>query len=39
MFSPLFLQSLVCIAIAWTAIGAVLLLVLLYRDWKSGNLW
>lgn len=39
MFSASFLQLIVFLAIVWTALGALLLLVLLYRDWKSGNLW
>lgn len=39
MFSPTFLQVLVYVGIAWTALGALTLVLLLIRDWKRGELW
>jgi hypothetical protein len=39
MFSQFFLQSLVFIALAWTACGALALVALLVRDWLNGKLW
>ena len=39
MFSDSFLHILVVVAIAWTALGVVILLGLLIRDWLKGNLW
>jgi hypothetical protein len=39
MFPQSFLHALIMLALAWTASGALLLLVLLVRDWKRGKLW
>lgn len=39
MFSPEFIKSLVYLALAWTAAGALVLLVLLATDWLKGKLW
>ena len=39
MFSAGFLQFLVILGLAWTALGALTLIVLLIRDWKRGELW
>ena len=39
MFSAAFLQTLVFLALAWTGLGALTLIVLLIRDWKRGQLW
>lgn len=39
MFTESFLAGLVLLSLAWTALGAVLLLVLLVVDWLRGDLW
>lgn len=39
MFSQSFLHGLILLALAWTAIGALTLIVLLVRDWLQGKLW
>ena len=39
MFSTGFFEILILIGLTWTAAGAVALLVLLFRDWKRGELW
>lgn len=39
MFSSTALLLLIVIALAWTALGALALIVLLCRDWKSKQLW
>ncbi len=39
MFSESFLQILILLALAWTALGAVTLVVLLLRDLKKRKLW
>ena len=39
MFSQEFIQGLVYLALAWTAGGALVLLVLLVIDWLKGKLW
>ena len=39
MFSASFLQILVVIALAWTALGALVLIALLIRDFVRGKLW
>lgn len=39
MFSESFLQSLILVAIIWTALGVVTLLVLFLVDWWKGTLW
>jgi len=39
MFSAGFLQFLVLLGLVWTLLGALLLIVLLIRDWKRGELW
>ena len=39
MISIAFFSSLITIAIAITAVAPLLLLALLFRDWKRGRLW
>lgn len=39
MFSETFLHVLIVMTLIWTALGAMTLLVLLFRDWKNGTLW
>jgi len=39
MFSPIFFVCLVVGALAWTALGALVLIVLLAIDWRKGRLW
>lgn len=39
MFSQSFLQLLIYGALSATALGTILLLVLLVRDWTRGRLW
>jgi hypothetical protein len=39
MFSSGFLGFLVMLGLIWTALGAVVLVLLLIRDWKHGELW
>lgn len=39
MFSELFLQILIYLAVGWTAIGALALVCLLLIDWKNGKIW
>ena len=39
MFSQSFLQALIVLALVWTALGALTLIVLLVRDLKRRNLW
>lgn len=39
MFSETFLQTLVYVALGWTALGAVVLVALLITDWIRGTLW
>ena len=39
MFPQTFLHLLINLALFWTWLGAVALIVLLIRDWKNGKLW
>jgi hypothetical protein len=39
MFSLTFLQFLIILALAWTALGVLALISMLIRDWKQGTLW
>lgn len=39
MFSSGFLHFLVMLGLAWTALGALALVLLLIKDWKRGELW
>ena len=39
MFSESFLHVLIVTALLWTALGAMALIVLLFKDWKNGTLW
>ncbi len=39
MFTESLLHSLIVLALAWTALGALALIVLLIKDWKNGTLW
>ncbi len=39
MFSPSFLHFIIVMALSWTALGALLLVALLLRDWLKGTLW
>jgi hypothetical protein len=39
MFSAGFLELLVWTGLAWTGLGALLLVILLIRDWRRGELW
>ena len=39
MFSPTFLHFLIVIALGWTALGALALILLFVRDWVKGTLW
>ncbi len=39
MFSSAFFYFLVILGLAWTALGAVALVVMLIIDWKKGQLW
>ena len=39
MFSPEFFYGLVVTGLAWTALGALALIVLLVVDWIKGTLW
>ncbi len=39
MFSESFFQILIVGALAWTALGAMALIVLLIVDWIHGTLW
>lgn len=39
MFSSTFFYALVIMGLVWTALGALTLVILLVRDYKSGNLW
>lgn len=39
MFPAAFLQFLVILGLAWTALGALALILLLIRDWRRGELW
>lgn len=39
MFPQSFLQALILVALVWTALGALVLIVLLIRDWLRGTLW
>lgn len=39
MFPQWFFNALILAALSLTAISAVGLLLLLYRDWKKGRLW
>ncbi len=39
MFSQAFLHFLVVTALVWTGLGALTLLVLLFKDWAKGTLW
>ncbi len=39
MFPQSFLQFLIVLSLVWTALGAVLLITLLLRDWLKGTLW
>ncbi len=39
MFSEGFFYFLIVAGLIWTLLGAITLLVLLFRDWKDGNLW
>jgi len=39
MFSPSFLQGLIVLALVWTGLGALALVVLIVRDWIKGTLW
>lgn len=39
MFSPSTLTLLIYAALALCALGVVVLLALIVRDWKNGNLW
>lgn len=39
MFSLDFLQIVILGALGWTGLGALILLVLLARDWWRGKLW
>lgn len=39
MFSSPFFAITVAVSLAWTALGAVTLVLLLVRDWKNHELW
>jgi hypothetical protein len=39
MFSQQFFLWLVASALAWTALGVLVLLILLLIDWRNGRLW
>jgi len=39
MFPELFVHILVVLGLVWTAAGALLLIILLIRDYKNGKLW
>jgi hypothetical protein len=39
MFSAEFLKLLVIVALTWTGIGALALLLMLFKDWKNKELW
>jgi len=39
MFSESFLKVLIVLALVWTALGAITLLTLLFRDFRNRNLW
>lgn len=39
MFSSQFLFWFIAIALIWTAMGALSLIVLLIKDWKKKQLW
>ncbi len=39
MFSSGFLSFLVMLGLIWTALGALALVLLLFRDWKKHELW
>lgn len=39
MFSEAFLHFLIVLALIWTALGAMTLVVLVIRDWKNDTLW
>lgn len=39
MFSSTFLFVLTIVALTWTGLGVITLLVLLFRDWKNKELW
>lgn len=39
MFSETFLSSLILVALVWTGLGALTLLVLLFVDWVRGKVW
>lgn len=39
MFSEGFLQNLILIAIVWTGLGVLTLIVLFFVDWWKGTLW
>ncbi|BDS06902.1 hypothetical protein NT6N_19420 [Oceaniferula spumae] len=39
MFTQSFIHILVVVALAWTAIGGLVLVALLIRDWIKGTLW
>lgn len=39
MFSSTALLLLIVIALAWTGLGALTLIVLLCKDWKTKQLW
>lgn len=39
MFSEAFVSFLVHLGLIWTAAGALVLIILLIRDFKNGKLW
>lgn len=39
MFTQTFLAILIQVALLWTGLGAVTLIVMLIRDWRNGQLW
>jgi len=39
MFSQAFFHGLVITGLVWTALGAIVLVALLVRDWITGRLW
>jgi hypothetical protein len=39
MFPEWFFNALILAALVLTAVSAISLMVLLFRDWKKGNLW
>ena len=39
MFSETFFYGLILLGLAWTGLGALVLIVLLIVDWIKGTLW